>query len=297
MTRLIIAFFACLLWAGSAQAQWVVEGEDGTTRNAAQICTEGETALCFELACDAGGPLTWGLRSETMIDMMAAPRVRALIFVGSRLSGELTFSQSSPGVFESPMEKAHEEGIERLKAGASAELRLWFDMDSPPAIVRLGLRGSRNALNAVEEACAKPDYAAQEVARKTSDNPLVDILGDMKEACDALGGQLIPQEGLAEAVDLDGRDPIDMRVNHAKAECSATSSLVCGSAGCVTSLWLGLEGGEYRQVFEGNAYGLTVVQPGVVEMDLHGGACGVAGSAPCKKRFAVVDGTLEELTE
>lgn len=297
MRKLIVACFAFLVWASGAQAQWVVEGEGGAARNAAQVCTEGQTGLCFELACEAGGPLTWGLSSETMIDMMAAPRVRALIFVGSRLSGEVTFEQTSPGVFSAPMEQAHEEGIERLKAGAQAELRLWFDINSPPEIVRLGLRGSRNALTAVEEACARPDYAAQEVAKKTSDNPLIDILGDMKEACDALGGQLTPLEGLAEAVDLDGQDPIDMRVNHAKAECSTTSSLVCGSAGCVTSLWLGLEGGDYRQVFEGNVYGMSLPQPGVVEMDLHGSACGKAGSAPCKKRFALVGETLEPLAD
>lgn len=287
--------FGVLLWASAAQAQWATIDDPVADRHAAQVCSTGKEKVCFELSCQGGAPLTWRMASEDVIDMVVAPSVRVLIFVGARLAGELEFQQTMPGEYEAPLEKWHEEGLKRLKEGASAELRLWFDGEQPPQIHRLGLRGSRDALTAVETACTKPDFEAREVARRTSQNPLVEILGDMKEACDALGGELRPREGLAEAIDIDGQDPIDLRVNHARAECSAVSNMVCGPSGCLTSLWLGLEGGDYRQAYEGNVQDLRMVMPGIVEMELVGEACDLAAGAKCKRRYALVGDRLELL--
>lgn len=292
-----LACLTLLLWVKLAQADWAVQ--DIGSEHVARACSTGNETVCFELACTKG-ELIWRLSSQDVIDMIAAPKARMMVLVSGRLAGEILFEQTGPGQFSAPMRPAHTMALSRLKAARLAELRLWFDLSIPPKVITLDLTGSRRALNTVEASCTRSPAPDMESASdmedaskgKQSDNPLADLLDGMKAACDLLGGAVLPMEGLAEAVDLDGKAPIDLRLNHARATCSALPSTRCGPAGCVTSLWLGQEGGGYMRVFAGNLHDLSLPEPGMVEMVLHGAACAQSNTAPCIKQFTLRNGVL-----
>lgn len=281
-----------IVWAAAAQAQWVSTTQEGSGRHAATGCTEiGDRKLCLELSCTDGAPLSWGLSSENIAEMVAAPAVDALVFVGSRLAGSLDFTASGLEAFRAPLEEAHLDGLERLKAGITAELRIWFGADVPPAIHRIGLRGSRKAIEAVEAACPMPDFAAREIERRTMADPGAVVLGELAEACTALDGALTVQEGFVREVELDGAPGLDLVIDHSLAECSTAASLVCGASGCLHSVWLQQSDGRYRRVFLDSVRSVLPVEPGVIEMARQGRAC---GGGSCRTRYIVNAGTLEE---
>lgn len=288
-----VCFFSVLVlvWAAAAQAQWVATTDEATGRHAASGCAETRGAkICFEMSCSEGRPLSWGLASENIADMIAAPSVEALVFVGSRLAGSLDFTASGLEEFRAPLEESHLDGVERLKAGLTAELRIWFGADVPPAIYRVGLRGSRKAIESVQAACPLPDFAAREIERRTMQEPGAVVLGELAEACTALDGTLTVQEDFVREMELDGTPGLDLVIDHSLAECSTAQSLVCGPSGCLHSVWLRQPDDRYRRVFQDSIQSFHPVEPGVVEMRHRDRAC---GNGDCLKRYLVNADALE----
>lgn len=283
-----------LLWAGTAQADWVVESDPQSGRHAARSCAaNGAAELCLELACSAEAPLAWGLRSTGVADLVAASSVDALVVVGSRLVGTLAFETTGIERYEAPLEKSHVEGLERLKAGMRADMRMWFGPEEAPELFRFGLQGSRRAISEVEALCPLPDFAAREEERRTTEDPGSVILGELAEACRALDGMVSVQEGFVREIDLDGRGEIDLVVDHSLAECSTAASLVCSDAGCQHSAWLAQEDGRFRRVFLDTIEGYAVPRAGVMEITYQGGACGRRGGR-CTTRYSVGPDALTE---
>ncbi|MBV7395986.1 hypothetical protein [Mameliella sediminis] len=284
---LILAIAAFWSWTGTAMANWEFIGGEGATDHAARVCNGSDQRLCFELACAQGDPLSYRLTSQNMPDMVAAPRLDTLLFVGSQLAGSLDFSHSGLESFHAPLEETHLRGINRLKAGIRAQLHVWYSADSAPEIHRFTLIGSNAAITEVQKYCPLPDFAERELERRTLKDPAAQILGDMREACSVLDGQLTVGTGFQQTLDIDGKPPLDLRVNHGAMVCDSTPDMVCGPAGCLTSFWIGLEDGRYRRVFLNAIQDAAVTgQPGVLTLSFKGSACGESEDAgPCGKRY------------
>lgn len=288
---LFLALLTVWAWSTAALANWEFIGGDDATAHAARVCKGTDEVLCLELGCARGDPLSFRLTSQNMAGMVAAPRLDTLLFVGSQLAGSLDFSQSGLESFHAPLEETHLRGIQRLKAGVRAQLHVWYSGDAAPEVHRFTLIGSRVAINAVEQYCPLPDFAAREMDRRTLKDPATKILGDMREACTVLDGQLTVGDTFAKTIDIDGKPPMDLRVNHGAMVCDSTPDMVCGPAGCLTSFWLGLEDGRYRRVFLDAIQDAALTgQPGVLTLSLKGSRCGDGDDAgPCGRRY-VLDG-------
>ncbi|CAN0064425.1 unnamed protein product, partial [Chrysoparadoxa australica] len=183
-------------------------------------------------------------------------------------------------------EETHLRGIQRLKAGIRAQLHVWYSGDAAPEVHNFTLIGSRNAITAVEQVCPQPDFAAREMERRTLPDPATKILGDMREACTVLDGQLSVGEDFDVAIDIDGKPPMDLRVNHGAMVCDSTPDMVCGAAGCLTSFWLGLDDGRYRRVFLDAIQDATLTeQPGVLTLSLNGPRCGGDDTVACDRIY------------
>ncbi len=287
-----------LLVAGTAQAQasWVVESDPSTGRHAARACTEGgDASVCLELSCSTEQPLSWGMRTEGIADLVVAESVDALMVVGSSLVGTLEFESVGMESFRAPLEETHVDGLERLKAGMRADMRMWFGPEEAPELYRFGLSGSRKAISEVEALCPLPDFAAREVERRTQVDPGSVVLGELAEACRTLDGTIAVMEGFLSEVDLDGEGAMDLVVDHSLAECSTATSLVCSDAGCQNSFWLAQEDGRYRRVFLDTIQSYRSAEPGVVEITFQGVACGRGGGS-CTRRYTVGPDALTELS-
>ena len=291
---LVMAICAVFVLGTAAQANWVFESGEGSSSHAARVCAAGEETLCLELGCGEGEPLSFRLISENMADMVAAPRLDTLLFVGSQLAGSLDFNATGLQTFQAPLEETHLRGVQRLKAGLRAQLHVWYSNDSAPEIHRFTLIGSRVAIDAVEAQCPLPDFAQREMERRTQEDPAARIVGDMREACTVLNGTLTEGENFAVPFDIDGKAPMDLRVNHGALVCDSTPEMVCGDAGCLTSLWVGLEDGRYRRVFMNAIQDATpTAEPGVVSIFFKGARCGDEDAGTCEQPY-MLDGA--ELT-
>lgn len=287
---LVMAVWAASVWGTAAQANWVFEGGEEETAHVARVCTGTDEVLCFELGCSAGDPLAFRLTSQNKPDMVAAPRLNTLLFVGSQLAGSLDFSASGLESFHAPLEETHLRGIQRLKAGVRAQLHVWYANDTAPEVFRFTLIGSRVAITGAEAQCPLPDFEARELERRTLQDPAARIRADMREACTVLDGTLTEGEGYAVPFDIDGKGPMDLRVNHGALACDTTPEMVCGPAGCLTSLWLAVEDGRYRRVYM-NAIqdAAPTEEPGVVAFTFSGTRCGAEGAAPCEQLYMLQD--------
>lgn len=286
------------LWAGTAQAQtsWVVESKPDLEQHAAGVCTDsGDASVCLELSCSADQPLSWGMRSQGVADLVGAASVDALMVVGSSLIGTLEFETVGIESFRAPLEETHVDGLERLKAGMRADMRMWFGPEEAPELYRFGLSGSRKAITEMESLCPLPDFAAREVERRTQADPGSVILGELAEACRTLDGTLAVMEGFVREVDLDGQAGVDLVVDHSLAECSTATSLVCSDAGCQNSFWLAQEDGRYRRVFLDTIQSYQSAEPGVMEITFQGRACGRSGGT-CTRNYTVGPDALTEIT-
>ncbi|SNT22789.1 hypothetical protein [Antarctobacter heliothermus] len=284
---LILAILAACVWSGAARADWEFIGGEEATVHTARVCKGADEVLCLELGCTLGDPLAFRLTSQNMAGMVAAAQLDTLLFVGSQLAGSLDFSQSGLESFHAPLEETHLRGIQRLKAGIRAQLHVWYSGDAAPEVHNFTLIGSQNAITAVEQFCPQPDFAARELERRTLPDPATKILGDMREACTVLDGQLTVGEDFDVAIDIDGKPPLDLRVNHGAMVCDSTPDMVCGPAGCLTSFWLGLDNGQYRRVFLDAIQDAALTgQPGVLTLSLKGSRCGDGDDAgPCGRAY------------
>ena len=283
------AALAFVLWStGMAQAEWTQDA-GGAGRTAARVCAAKDTGVCFGLGC-AGGPLAFELRLR---DVDAGLEdVETLVFVGATALAPMVFQRQGKGVYAAPVEEAHVPGIKRLKAGARMELRYWPDADARPVLQRLTLAGSRVAIEAVEAVCPLPDFEARARAARVTGDPAARIAAQMREACAVLGGELRETEGFVQEIDIDGVAPIDLQVNHARLVCSENTSLVCGPAGCLTSLWQALPEGDYGQVFLNAVQAVAEERPGAVRVTHKGSLCGRIGAGACEKVYVLEDAWL-----
>ncbi|SMX38086.1 hypothetical protein [Maliponia aquimaris] len=270
---LVLTVLAFCAPATAALANWEFEGGPEAEVHTARVCEGRDQVLCFELGCTTGEPLGFRLTSRNMAEMVAAPRLDTLLFVGSQLAGSLEFSQSGLESFRAPLEETHLRGIDRLRAGIRAQLHVWYSAEGAPEIHQFTLIGSNAAISAVQEQCPLPDFAERELERRTLADPAAKVLSDMREACSVLSGTLTEGAGFAVPFDLDGQEPMDLRVNHGALVCDSTPDLVCGTAGCLTSLWQGLDDGRYRRVFLNAVQDAETVEPGVVKMSFKGSRC------------------------
>jgi hypothetical protein len=283
---LLLTIWAAFAWTTTASANWEFEGGEEADLQVARVCKEDGGTLCLELGCSVGEPLGFRLISQNMPEMVAAPRLDTLLFVGSQLAGSLEFRANGLESFRTPLEETHLRGIRQLKAGVRAQLHVWYGEDAAPEIHQFTLIGSRVAIQAAEAQCPMPDFAARELERRTMQDPAARILADMREACTVLSGSLTEGPDYAVPFDIDGTGPMDLRVNHGALVCDSTPDLVCGSAGCLTSLWVGLDDGRYRRVFMNAIQDASERQePGVVTLSLKGTQCGSADAGPCAQRF------------
>lgn len=145
-----------------AMAQdWQYQQGPEPGRHAAWVCGEqdGQT-LCFGLSCDGGGPLAFGLSDPDSADLVAVPDLYALVFAGPSALPPFDFRSIGPGVFTAPVTPEHLPDLDRLKAAAQMELIYWEDPDAMPRLWFLSLKGSRDAITAVMEACPLPEADA-----------------------------------------------------------------------------------------------------------------------------------------
>lgn len=286
-----LAVWAMILWGAPAQANWVFEGGEGAATHVARVCKGRDQELCLELGCSAGDPLAFRLTSRNIPDMVAAPRLDTLLFVGSQLAGSFEFSHSGLETFQAPLEETHLRGINRLKAGVRAQLHVWYSNDGAPEIHRFTLIGSNNAITQVEQYCPLPDFEAREKERRTLADPGAKIRSDMREACSVLNGEITQGSGYTVPFDVDGKEPMDLRVNHGALVCDSTPDLVCGPAGCLTSLWVAQDDNRYRRVFLNVIQDVQPGEAGQVTVRYKGSRCGAA-DALCEQVFALEAGDL-----
>ncbi|MGP6087436.1 hypothetical protein [Antarctobacter jejuensis] len=283
---LALATWAMILSGAPAHADWTFEGGEEASVHVARVCKGGDQELCLELGCETGESLSFRLTSRNFPDMVAAPRLDTLLFVGSQLAGSLEFSHSGLESFQAPLEETHLRGIDRLKAGVRAQLHVWYSNDSAPEIHRFTLIGSNKAITEVQQFCPLPDFAARELERRTLEDPAARIMADMREACAVLNGKITEGTGFSEPFDIDGKPPMDLRVNHGALVCDSTPDLVCGPAGCLTSLWVAQEEGRYRRVFLNAIQDVVPGEAGQVKLRYKGSRCG-AKDALCEQAFAL----------
>ncbi|WP_167648446.1 hypothetical protein [Mameliella alba] len=293
---LTLAIVGLCAWTGAAWANWEFVGGEEATEHVARVCNGDDEVICFELGCSTGEPLAYRLTTRNMPGMVAAPRLDSLLFVGSQLAGSLDFSHTGLESFHAPLEETQLRGIDRLKAGIRAQLHVWDSADSAPVIHRFTLIGSNAAITEVQKFCPLPDFDQRELERRTLPDPAAQILGDMREACTVLDGQLTVSDGFSQQIDIDGKPPMDLRINHGAMLCDSTPDMVCGPAGCLTSFWLGMEDGRYRRVFLNAIQDAAITgQPGVLTLIVKGSQCGDGDEAgPCGKRYELDGFELKE---
>ncbi|GAA4222155.1 hypothetical protein GGQ68_001218 [Sagittula marina] len=280
----------------AAQAQWSYQEGPEAGRYAAYVCADGSgdpatERLCFGLSCDAGKPLRFGLRAEGNPDLLARSELDVQAFAGVRVMPPLAFQTTGLGTFEAPMTKSHLPGIEGLKAGTRLELRYWETVDVPPTVWQMSLSGSSDAISAVEAVCPQPDFAAQELAARTMADPAAAVLRDMRAACGALGGEVSVGNDYAQAIDLDGAAGEDLVLRHGALSCSTAQDLVCGPAGCLTSIWQANDDG-FTRVFLNAVRDVAANAPGSVRLTLKGSLCGRVGAPECQQVWSLQDGEL-----
>jgi hypothetical protein len=272
----------------TAAADWEYMGDAATGRHAAFVCDDG---FCFGLSCNADTPLAFGISAPEAPDLRNKTEVFVQAFAGPRTLEPMRFASIGAGTFEAPFEEGHVEGLERLKNAATLELRYWPDAESPPELRRLSLRGSRAAIEAVSAACPLPDFEARALQNLRLADPAAQIAANFGAACGALGGRVTVQPGFSEPFDIDGVAPMDLRVNHGRLTCSAQDDMVCGPAGCLTSLWQADEAG-YKQIFLNAIQDAAPEAPGQVRLTLKGSLCGRVGAGACEQVWQLVDGSL-----
>ncbi|EBA07454.1 hypothetical protein [Sagittula stellata] len=296
-TRVASVAAVLALAAGGAQADWAYQAGPEEGRHAGFVCADGTgirsgERLCFGLACNAGGPMAFGMSSEGAADLIARSDVDVQIFAGSRVLAPLSFHTIGLGTFEAPLEEAHVPGLERLKAAVRMELRYWEAHDAPPVVWRFSLTGSRTTIETMERVCPMPDFAAQERAARTVADPAAKVLSDMREACAVLGGEVTVGEGYATPIDIDGGGAPDLALNHGALSCSAAENLVCGPAGCLRSVWQAQEDGQFLRVFLNTAQSIAEESAGGVRFTFSGSMCGRVGAGPCEQVWSLQGGEL-----
>lgn len=292
--RIIGFAIGFMLLAVPAKADWSVD----SSGRVASVCAVDATGtqVCLSLGCGSDGALGWGLSHAGAPTLEAADAVAAELTVGSRRVGALRFEATSPSRLTAPLNEATLPGFEWMKRGLRADLRLRPETEdeAEEQVASFSLAGSRRAIETVEQSCPRPDFTAMETDRLLSDDPAATVLETAQSACGLLGGTVTVQEGFVRDIDLDGAGTVDRVVYHPAAECSAAPTATCGQDGCLQSLWLAQEEGGFRQVLAQSLYGLSVIAPGQIAIDVSARACGRPQASACRKRLVLEGGALRD---
>jgi hypothetical protein len=92
------------------------------------------------------------------------------------------------------------------------------------------------------------------------------------------------EKGFLTRRDINGDGIDDFILDYGHFACGANISLYCGTAGCSTEVFASLSGGKFAKVLDDNVRGIefkTIRGRPAMLLELHGSACGKAGSAPC----------------
>ena len=295
--RFLFAFLISL-FPHMALADWAFDAPGRILSHSAMSCGQVSNGrYCLELGCVEGGDLMFHLNALEHSTISEANKIRLNLSVSRQLLPAIEFLLAGEvGLFFAPFEERHLPGLDRLKAGSRAEAIFWMGPVLKGAKGPVSLRGSSKAIDAALAACPLPDFAARDLERRKWDDPQAAVRLEMAEQCrDAGTTPGAPKEGFVTEVDADGIPPIDLLVNHGAVPCLNAPSLVCGSAGCLHSLWIGQDNGRYVRVLRSNIHGLSADGSGQITLNLHGGACGLVGAEPCAKRFQVFNDRLELL--
>jgi hypothetical protein len=108
-------------------------------------------------------------------------------------------------------------------------------------------------------------------------------IDDAMKDCD---GKVKFEKGFLTRRDINGDGIDDFILDYGHFACGANISLYCGTAGCSTEVFASLSGGKFAKVLDENVRGIafkTVRGRPAMLLELHGSACGKAGSAPCSE--------------
>lgn len=123
------------------------------------------------------------------------------------------------------------------------------------------------------------------------------IIADARAECRSVGGKSMSVSGEAvESVDLNGDGLQDYLVDYGQFGCNGAASLFCGTAGCRVEAVVATSPTQYRRVQLDNLRGFEVVKVDnvtLLQVNLHGSACGKVGAYDCVKRWRYVAGRFE----
>jgi hypothetical protein len=124
-------------------------------------------------------------------------------------------------------------------------------------------------------------------------------IADGRKECLSVGGKSMTASAEAvELSDVNGDGLPDYLVDYGQFQCNgaASSNLYCGTAGCPVVAFVAAPNKQYVQVSLGHLRGYTVVKADnltLLQVNLHGSACGQVGAYDCVKRLRYASGRFE----
>lgn len=282
------------LWSTGAQAQGIWQSyTNEQIRQGAAICPANDpqsgSFFCFALSCAPDGPRQWTITYAGGAE--PGGDVRATISVNGAPASPLPFTPvPRAGYVEltAPWD-AERDGLlaDQLVAGGTARLSL--AAPNWQAGYDLPLDGAQGPLVEVLTTCPVP--GPPPIA-----DPIAETRAEAARFCQQMGGALQETDGLVSTPDINGDGRDDLVLNWGTLGCTSGGSPYCGSAGCVHGLFIALEGGGFKEVLETNVRGISARVMPVIELTLHGSACGGIGADRCVKYYTLDDALeLDEL--
>ena len=287
---MVLAVLACMPAEAPAQDRaWSVQGpRAGLTRSAA-ICPVEDGVVgnffCVALACDEGPP-GWEIALAGVGARPPEARTTWTIPGHGSFAMDMTLAEPMTYVaYRAPyLPEAQAELMAALRAGSAVTIA--FDTPGIDAQT-VPLRGSARALSAALEACPAP------LAPVIADPP-AHVLAQIAKDRGAAVDRLSPRPGFVSEIEVNADGVPDLVLDWGAVEApDGFMSFYCGSAGCLTELYVSVPGG-WRRAFGDNVYGVIPAQ--VLEIPTHGSFCGRVGAAGCTFYYRVNDdGSLTEI--
>jgi len=261
----------------------------------AQICPrldleETGNFFCLSLGCTPGRPPAWRVEFVGAGDV--PPRVRAQVAVDNVNHTPFQMQREDrDGVFayDAPHDAARDATL--LAALSTGQTGLIY-FDTPwLSPVNFALTDARGALQTALGQCAARQAAGGGTPRDS-------ILAEVAQVCGTTPGQLRIGGGFETRADITGDGLEDLIYSYGVLECpTGQSPGYCGSGGCTHAIWAAQATGGHREVFRDTIYGLTADWMPVLNIEVHGSACGRTGaSGPCTLTYRVApDGTLDRM--
>lgn len=123
------------------------------------------------------------------------------------------------------------------------------------------------------------------------------IIADARAECRSVGGKSMTVSGDAVQVfDLNGDGLQDYLVDYGQFRCNGAESIFCGTAGCLVEAVMATSAKQFVRVPMDNLRGYEVVKADgvtLLQVNLHGSACGQVGAYDCVKRWRYMNGRFE----